>query len=463
MRTRVQLGALAAGAATLIVTAIAAAVPAQAASGGSLDPTWGTGGVVTVPAGFSPGAMLTQPNGTILDVGGETNATTGDAEFAILSYNENGTVDTSFGTDGLAVASFPGVSVGTSSVFVQPDGNIVVAGITEEGDPEVAIAEFNANGTLDTSFGNGGEVTTLFPSGNPDYPGTDSVNAVLVDADGNILVGGGLVTCSNPKNSACLSEYALARFTPDGALDTSFGNGGSVVQKAGSDSNSVIALGEDSAGDIFVQYNNVSDTIGDSQPTVGEYSPAGVPDSTVTFPPSASIVISSETSSADGFQPNGTYPVGQMVQIDVGSKQTYDVQVLLDSLPSGTPSASFDNPPFAYVSGDAANTIQGSSPIAEPDGDVVLDGWSCEIYKHGGCQDGAPYLAQLTPTGSLDSTFGTGGITAIPISSSGSTVVLSPSVQPDGDILVPIENFSNATDNADSPTITTITIDRFLG
>jgi uncharacterized delta-60 repeat protein len=460
MRTRVQLGVLAAGAATLIATVTAAAVPAQAASAGSLDPTWGTGGVVTVPAGFSTGDMLTLPDGTILDVGGETNATTGDAEFAILSYNENGTVDTSFGTDGLAVASFPGVSVGSASVFVQPDGNIVLAGITEEGDPEVAIAEFNANGTLDTSFGSGGEVTDLFPSGNPDFPGTDSVNAVLVDANGNILVGGGLVTCSNPQNAACLSEYALARFTPDGALDTSFGNGGSVVQKAGSHSNGVIALGEDSAGDIFVQYNNVSDTIGDSQPTVGEYSPAGVPDSTVTFPSSSSIVISSETSSSYGFQPNGTYPVGQMVQKDVGSRQTYDVQVLLDSLPSGTPSASFNNPPFAYASGVVANTIQGSSPIAEPDGDVVLDGWTCVLYKHGVCQDGAPYLARLTPTGSLDSTFGTGGIAPIPISSSGATNVASPSIQPDGDIFVPIQNFVT---NAQGITTTTTTIDRFLG
>jgi hypothetical protein len=227
------------------------------------------------------------------------------------------------------------------------------------------------------------------------------------------------------------------------------------VQKAGSDSNSVIALGEDSAGDIFAQYNNVSDTIGDSQLGVGEYSPAGVPDSTVTFPSSSSIAISS----AYGFQPNGTYPVGQMVQEDVGSKVTYDAQVLLDSLPTGTASASFNNPPFAYASGDAANTIQGS-PVVGPSGDVVVDGWSCGTFKHGVCQDGQPFLARLSPTGSLDSTFGTDGVTTIPISSSGSTDIESPSIQPDGDILVPIFNFVT---NAQGITTTTITVDRFLG
>ena len=187
MRTRIPIGVLAAGAATLIATAIAAG-PAQAASGGSLDPTFGTGGVATVPADFGVGTMLTQPDGTILVEGTVTNAATGDAEFGVVSYNANGTLDTSFGTDGQAVASFPGVNAEPSSIFVAPDGNIVVAG-TEDGNP--AVAEFNANGTLDTSFGSGGEAITDFPSTSATSPGTDSVNTVLVQTDGEILIGGG--------------------------------------------------------------------------------------------------------------------------------------------------------------------------------------------------------------------------------------------------------------------------------
>lgn len=450
---RTTPGVLAVSAAVLAAVAIAAG-PAQAASAGSLDPSFGTGGVVTVPAGFGVGTMLTQSNGTILVQGTETNVTTGDAEFAIMSYNANGTVDTSFGTDGLAVASFSGVSAEPSSIFVQPDGNIVVAG-TEEGN--IALAEFNANGTLDTSFGSGGEVTALFPSGNASLPGTDSVNAVLVDANGNILVGGGLVTCSNPKNAECMSDTALALFSPDGTLDTSFGNGGSAVQRVAG-SNGVIALGEDSAGDIFVQNDNplAGDTIGGGGGiTVGEYSPAGVPDSTVTFPSSSSITISS----TDGFQPNGTYPVGQMVQEDVAGKTTYDVQVLLDSLPAGAASASFSNAPFAYASGDTANTITGS-PFAGSNGDVAVDGSTCATFRHGVCQNGQPSLALLTPTGSLDSAFGTDGVITIPVSSSGSTDIESPTIQPDGNVLVSMENFST---NAQGITTTTTTIDRFLG
>jgi uncharacterized delta-60 repeat protein len=428
MRTRIPLGVLAAGAATLLATAIAAApASAQAASAGSLDPTFGTGGVATVPGDFSVGTMLTQPDGTIIAEGTVTNATTGLDEFGVVKYNANGTLDTSFGTDGQAAAGFPGFSAEPSSIFVQPDGNIVVAG-TEAEDP--AVAEFNANGTLDTSFGSGGEATTHFPSGIATNAGIDSANTVLVQPDGEILIGGGLVTCG-PKKTPCVADYALALFEPDGTLDTSFGSGGFAEQQAGSNSDGVIALGEDSAGDIFVQNNNTSDTIGDSQPSLGEYSPAGVPDATVTFPSSDSITVSS---TGVGFQPNGTYPVGQTVSVitSVGHS-TYDVQVELDSLPAGAASASFNSSPFAYASGVAANLVSGT--VVGPSGDVDVYGSTCALFKHGVCQNGQLSLAQLTPTGSLDSTFGTGGIITIP-DSSDSDILTSLATQPDGDILV---------------------------
>ncbi len=440
VRTRASLKVLAVGAAALAAAAIAAAGPAQAASAGSLDPSFGTGGVVTVPAGFGVGTMLTQSNGTILVMGSLTNTVTDDAEFAVLSYNANGTLNTSFGTGGEAVASFPGASAEASAIFVQSDGNIVVAGseVTPGEAEDAAVAEFNANGTLDTSFGNGGEVTT-----SADPAGDVGLSAVLVEPDGDILVGGGIAGA--PK-AAHLT--ALIRYNANGTLDTSFGSGGFAVQNVGSPG--IVALGEDAAGDIFVQNINNSDTIGDSQPSLGEYSPAGVPDSTVTFPSSSSITVSS----TGGFQPNGTYPVGQMVEeIPAVGEVTYDVQVQLDSLPAGAASAGFSNPPFAYASGVAANTISGS-PVVGPNGDVVVDGSTCGTFKHGVCQDGQLSVAQLTPTGSLDSTFGTDGVTTIPVSSSGSNVLTSLATQPDGDILVGVQNCT---------TTCTDTIERLIG
>jgi hypothetical protein len=151
--------------------------------------------------------------------------------------------------------------------------------------------------------------------------------------------------------------------------------------------------------------------------------------------------------------------VGQIVQETSTGVDTYDIQVTLDSLPAAAASASFSNPPFAYVSGDKANLIS-SGPVVGSNGDVVIDGSSCGIYKHGVCQDGQYYLAQLTPTGSLDSTFGTDGVTAIPLSSSGENFLLGLATQPDGDILVDAENLVT---NAEGVTTTTSTIERLLG
>lgn len=434
VRTRASLKVLAAGAATLIATAIGAgAAPAQAASAGSLDPSFGTGGLAAVPADFSAGTMLPQPDGTILVLATVTNTVTDGAEFGVLRYNANGTLDTSFGTGGEAVASFPGATAEPAGIFVQSDGKIVVAGsedIPNEGE-NAAVVRFNADGTLDTSFGSGGEVTTHFPSGNANLPGNDTANTVLVQADGKILIGGGLETCVNPRNAQCLSETALALFNPDGTLDTSFGSGGFAVQNA--DSFGVIAMGEDSAGDIFVQNG-----IGGGQPTLGEYSPAGLADSTVTFPPSSSITVSS---TGIGFQPNGTYAEGQSVKVtDRLSGGPTAASVVVNSLPSGAPVAGFSNPPFDY-----ANQIgQGQNSIGalafQSNGDVVAAGTRCSgtgKFCSGSDELG---VARLTATGNLDSTFGAGGVTTFSFTSGPSALA----IQSNGDILIAFQNCSSS-------------------
>jgi uncharacterized delta-60 repeat protein len=425
VRTRASLRILAAGAAALAATAIGAAAPAQAASAGSLDPSFGTGGLAAVPADFSAGTMLPQPDGTILVLATVTNTVTDGAEFGVLRYNANGTLDTSFGTGGEAVASFPGATTEPAGIFVQSDGKIVVAGsedIPNDGE-NAAVVRFNADGTLDTSFGSSGEVTTHFPSGNANLPGNDTANTVLVQADGKILIGGGLETCVNPRNAQCISETALARLNPAGTLDTSFGSGGFAVQNAGSFG--VIALGEDSAGDIFVQ------------PALGEYSPAGLPDSTVTFPASSSITVSS---TGIGFQPNGTYAEGQSVKVTTReSGGPTAASVVVNSLPSGAPVAGFSNPPFGYANeiGQGQNTIVALA--FQSNGDVVAAGTRCSGTGKFCSGDDELGVARLTATGSLDGTFGAGGVTTYSFTSGPSALA----TQSNGDILIAFQNCSS--------------------
>ena len=108
-------------------------------------------------------------------------------DFAVARYNPDGTLDTTFfGARGRVRTDFPGLAAVPSSVVIQPDGKIVVAGgafplFTFAGNFEVV--RYNSNGSLDTSFGNGGIVTTIFPRGSYAFD-------VALQSDGKIIAAG---------------------------------------------------------------------------------------------------------------------------------------------------------------------------------------------------------------------------------------------------------------------------------
>jgi uncharacterized delta-60 repeat protein len=131
---------------------------------GTLDASFGTGGKVTTDfagSGDGAGAIAVQPDGKLVAAGGAT--INGQADFALARYNSNGTLDTSFSTGGRVTTDFGGRYEGASSVALQWDGKIVVAGGSVIGlYDNFALARYNSNGTLDTSFGTGGKVITDF-------------------------------------------------------------------------------------------------------------------------------------------------------------------------------------------------------------------------------------------------------------------------------------------------------------
>ena len=210
---------VAVGAAIGVALSSMATVPAYAAAGG-LDLTFGTGGTVTTSAHYigsaPPPAVLIQPNGEIVVIAELTDPAT-DGDFGAVRYQANGTLDASFGTSGEATASFTNFINTPNDAALQPNGDIVVVGDAENATDtvnEFALARFTAAGTLDRSFGTGGKVTTSF--GGVLNPAT----AVLVQPNGDILVGG-----SDLKAAKTRTLTALARYTPHGSLDTSFGSG----------------------------------------------------------------------------------------------------------------------------------------------------------------------------------------------------------------------------------------------
>ncbi|MEI2769104.1 MAG: cadherin domain-containing protein [Nitrosomonas sp.] len=147
------------------------------------------------------------PDGKIL-VGGYSDSG-GSDDFSLVRYNPDGTLDTSFGGgDGMA---FAGIVGRAEAMVLQADGKVVLSGYTTTGGYQVCLVRFNADGTLDTSFGGGDGIASSGVSGN--------AKDVALQTDGKFLVAADL---SN-------SNFNLMRFNSNGALDTSFGGGSGYV------------------------------------------------------------------------------------------------------------------------------------------------------------------------------------------------------------------------------------------
>ena len=187
---------------------------------GSLDSSFGSGGRVTTDfAGRSDNgtAIAVQPDGKILVAGGANLGAT-QFDFALVRYNANGSLDSTFGPGGKVTTDFNGGLDAASAIALQADGMIVAAGFATAGDPHMALVRYNPNGTLDTTFGTGGKVIT-------DINGTrDFANAVAIQPDGKIVAGGSTLV---PAVSFVM--FALARYNTDGSLDSTFGSGGKVT------------------------------------------------------------------------------------------------------------------------------------------------------------------------------------------------------------------------------------------
>ena len=186
-------------------------------SNGTLDDTFGTGGkVITEMTAFDDlaRAIALQSDGKII-VAGEANA-----DLAVARYNSDGSLDTSFDGDGKVVTSI-NLFDSAYDVVIQADGKIVAAGETGNGtNSDFAVVRYETNGALDSLFDSDGIVTTAIG-------GSDEIASSLsIQAGGKIIVGG---FSSNGTND----DFAVARYEPSGALDSSFGTGGKVTTDFG--------------------------------------------------------------------------------------------------------------------------------------------------------------------------------------------------------------------------------------
>lgn len=191
--------------------------------GGSLDTSFGNGGkvVTSINSGADIAyATVLQSDGKIL-VSGTTNSSISGKDFFCIRYNTNGTLDTSFGTNGIATFDLQGGSDDVAyAMSLLSDGNIILAGFSDDGsNKNAAIIRITTSGTLDTTFGTSGKVYTEFISGRADEIKVIKVHALT----GNLIVGG---TSSATSTN---SQGVIARYTSNGVLDTNFNTTGIVT------------------------------------------------------------------------------------------------------------------------------------------------------------------------------------------------------------------------------------------
>jgi uncharacterized delta-60 repeat protein len=424
-------------------------VASAAGAAGQLDRSFGPGG--TVLTNFGEGSSGTfgydiaiQEDGKLVAVG-YSWASGSSLDFALARYKTNGKLDRNFGSGGEVLTDFSASEPSYDNAFavaIQQDGKIVAAGgtQTEHGGTDFVLARYNADGSLDTSFGVGGKVQTDFRGG------YDAAHGVVIQQDGKLVAAG--ESC----DASCGPErydFALARYNTDGSLDTSFGTAGKVLTDiSGSGSfDSLVALAIQRDGKLVAAGASAADGTagGPREFALTRYNVDGGLDTSFGVGGKVQTGFASDTAMASAVAVQQDGKIVAAGESDVfGTSSEF---ALARYNTDGTLDASFG-------SGGKVTTSFGGGGVAralavQPDGKLVAAGSST---GEGNRSDFA--LVRYQTNGSLDASFGAGGKVTTNFSGSGNAasedLALAVAVQEDKKIVAvgyshgPGDNFALA-------------------
>jgi uncharacterized delta-60 repeat protein len=277
---------------------------------GSPDTTFGAGGKTYVvrSGSFEQGVVsLVQSDGRIVVA---SNADVpppglfGYSDFGVLRLNANGSVDTAFGTaDGRTVVDIGGRTDIVTAAVLQPDDRVIVTGrVASSGgeNPDIGIARFNADGTLDTTFGTSGKVR-LDVDGSGEW---DEPTAMALQTDARILIA------MQSKQTGVAYPFSVARFEPNGSLDATFGTAGVARTPIGSGNALSNGVAIQSDGKIVLVGQVPSATVNDFG--VVRYLPNGAIDTSFDGDGILTVDFFADLDAANdvAIQPNGRIVVG---------------------------------------------------------------------------------------------------------------------------------------------------------
>lgn len=365
-----------------------------------------------------------------------------------LSLSQNPELDSSFHFDGRVTTDFGPNSEGATSIAVQPDGKIIAAGyafnmvtspVTYS---DFALARYNSDGSLDDgspndstpqdSFGNQGKVITDFNRW------SDAVNDIAIQPDGKIVAVG---YAGLPDSTRA---FGMARYNPDGTLDNTFGASGKITTEFGPNRSEAEAVAIQADGKIVLAGHHYALPYTDHV-ALARYHPDGTLDSSFDWDGRVLSSLGGGSCSNDSsraydlaIQPDGRLVIVGHAGIHGGSPESCSLVALTVAryTPLGQLDPSFNNNGVAYVSFTSENFPRngGEAVALQPDGKILAAGWveltSMGIYRN------AMTVARLNPDGTLDGTFGHGGKTVTTAESNNTATAHSIAVESGGRILL---------------------------
>ena len=313
---------------------------------GSPDPSFGTGGKVTLDASGiqqadSARCVLIQPDGKLV-LAGVCGNSSGFSDFVVVRLNADGSPDSSFGTHGRVQMDAGGIGSFNvaDSIVIQADGKLVVAGsgFTAQADRNFHVLRLNTDGSLDTGFGSDGKLSFGIADAPEEGDRNDTAH-LAVQADGKLVLAGSCLSAADGQG-----YLGVARLNTDGSLDTSFSGDGKALIDAGG------MHGLNSGANLVIQADGKLVLTGASVNSLNDHD------------------LSVVRLNADGSLDTGFSGDGRTL-IDAGGIHQYDAAI---------------------------------SAVVLPDGKLLLSGNSSDISVG----NSTTSLVRLNPDGSLDTTFG---------------------------------------------------------
>lgn len=382
-------------------------------AGVSASPVIVTSGATSAPITLTALASAPHSLPTAASAAGTSGTRSASSALTVTVGGLPGMMDTSF-NGGVQLTS---VAEGEDYAFamaVQPDGKVVTVGRTSTvaGGPDIAITRHLRDGTLDASFGTGGIVVTAIAPGR----GADEARAVLVEPDGRIVIGGYSDASGTDK------DFLVARYNPNGSLDTSFGNAGKTVTNIGDGTDQVYALARQADGKIVAGGSAAFSTSTGQDFALIRYNSNGSLDTGFGNGGKVTTAIGSvganELIYSIVLQPVG----GETRIVAVGGEGTF---IAARYTASGALDTSFGN--GGKISA-LFNSVIGSaeSVTLTADNRIVIAGHIGHEFS----------LVQLNVDGTLDTAFGTAGKVMTPVSGNNWDEATAVVRQADGKLLV---------------------------